>query len=61
MLILNVITPDNKKKKFDELKGYLFADFKVRSKCFEEEIEYDEDVHKLTDENIPMDILKTVV
>jgi hypothetical protein len=58
---LNVITPDNKKKKFTELKTYLFADYRTRSQCFEEEVEYDEDVHLLTDENIHMEILKTVV
>jgi hypothetical protein len=60
-LILNVITPDNKKKKFDELKTYLFSDFRTRKQCFEEEVEYDEEVHMLTDENIHMEILKTVV
>jgi len=58
---LNVITPDNKKKKFTVLKTYLFADYRTRSQCFEEEVEYDEDVHLLTDENIHMEILKTVV
>jgi len=60
-LILNVITPDNKKKKFDELITYLFLDFRTREQCFSEEVEYDEEVHLLTDENIHMDILKTVV
>ena len=58
---MNIITPDNKKKKFGELKSYLFADFKTRKECFDEEIDFNEDVHLLKDSNINMEILRVVV
>jgi hypothetical protein len=32
-LILNVISPDNYEKKFGEIRGYLFGDFKTTEEC----------------------------
>jgi len=60
-LILNIITPDNYAKKFGELRGFLFPSLKKRDECKEEEIEFDEEEHKLTDEIVRTDILNTIV
>jgi len=46
-LILNIIAPDNYTKKFGELRGYLFPNLKKREECDEEEVDYDEEAHKL--------------
>jgi len=46
-LILNVIAPDNYDKKFAELRGYLFGELKTKTECFDEGIEFHEDIHKL--------------
>ena len=51
-LILNVISPDNYEKKFAEIREHLFRGFKTVDECFNEHIEYNEDEHKLTDDNI---------
>jgi hypothetical protein len=45
-LIVNVITPDNFEKKFDELRGYMFGELKTPN-----EEGYDKEMHPLlTDE-----------
>jgi hypothetical protein len=59
-LILNVITPDNFEKKFNELRGFLFGELKNREECENEEIEYlDENI--LQEENINTEILTVIV
>lgn len=60
-LILNIITPDNFVKKFGELRGFLFPGLKTKQECKEEEIEFNEEEHKLTDEIVRTDILNTIV
>lgn len=60
-LILNVITPDNFDKKFGEIRGYLFEEHMTQKECFEKEIEYDPELHKLNDENMNEDILNIIV
>lgn len=46
-LAINIISPDNFEKKFNELRVYMFKDFKTQDECFDEEIEYSEETHKL--------------
>ena len=48
-LILNVIAPDNFQKKFGELRGYLFKGLKSEEECDDEGIQYEEEIHKLTE------------
>ena len=66
-LILNIITPENKERKFKELKNFIFSnkdtgeEFKTKTQCFEENIDWDEELHCLTDEKFDIEILKTVV
>lgn len=63
-LILNVIAPDNKEKKMRELRAILFGDLRTKDECEEEEIEYNEDIHKLTGEGegrVDQTILETIV
>lgn len=60
-LILNIITPDNFIKKFGELRGFLFPGLKTRTECKEEEIEFNEEEHKLHDDIVRTDILNTIV
>ena len=44
-----------------ELRSFLFPDFKTEEEAFEEEIDYDEEKHKLTDENLDTATLETIV
>jgi hypothetical protein len=44
---INLISPDNFDRKFKELKNYMFKDYKTQEECWEEDIEYSEDTHKL--------------
>ena len=45
---MNVISPDNFDKKVMELKFYLFGDqFKTEDDCFDEGIEFNQELHKL--------------
>jgi len=60
-LILNIIAPDNYTKKFGEIRGYLFPGLKMRHECEEEQEEFDEKTHKLVDDNINEEILKSIV
>jgi hypothetical protein len=63
-LILNIIAPDNKDKKLRELRAILFGELKTKEECENEEIEYNEEVHKLTGEGegqIDLSILETIV
>ena len=39
-LILNVITPDNRTKKMNELRGFMFPNLMTQDECFKEEIDY---------------------
>lgn len=56
-LIVNVITPDNFEKKFEELRGYMFGELKTQN-----EEGYDKDLHPtLTDENLSEENLQMVV
>lgn len=59
-LILNVISPDNFEKKLAELREYLFRDLKTPEECEAEQVTYDEEVHKLTDENINILMIETI-
>tara|TARA_B110000305_G_C19451099_1_gene647991 strand:- start:2086 stop:2286 length:201 start_codon:yes stop_codon:yes gene_type:complete len=48
---INLISPDNFDRKFNELRIYMFKDFKTQEECWEDDIEYSEEEHKLkTDE-----------
>jgi len=58
---LNVITPDNYDKKFNELRQFQFENLKSKEECFQEEIDWIEEEHLLTDEKIRQDILDTIV
>ena len=60
-LILNIISPENSPKKMKELRQFLFPDFKTKDEVFEEDIEYNEEDHKLTDENLNIEILEHIV
>lgn len=63
-LILNVIAPDNKEKKMRELRAILFGDLKTKDECEDEEIEYNEEEHKLIGEGegkVDQTILETIV
>lgn len=52
-LIMNVITPDNYDRKREELRNYLFGDqYKTNDECFDQEIDYDESVHMLTEDSM---------
>jgi len=56
-----VIAPDNVDKKFNELRNYLFPGLKTREECFEQEIDYNQDSHKLQEDVINTDILDIIV
>lgn len=60
-LILNIISPENWAKKKKELRQYLFPDFKTEDEAFEEEMDYIEEEHKLTDDNLDSGTLDTIV
>jgi len=60
-LILNIISPENAVKKMKELRQFLFPDYKTKDETFEEEIEYNEEEHKLTDENLDATTLEHIV
>ena len=60
-LNLNVIAPDNFEKKFNELRGYMFGGFKSSEECEDEGLDYNEDEHKLHEENLNNHILEVVV
>lgn len=62
-LILNVIAPDNKEKKFGELRQHLFKGLKTKDECADEGIDYDESVHKLVEgtNSIDEEILESIV
>lgn len=60
-LILNIISPENSVKKMRELRQFLFPDFKTKSEAFDEEVEYNEEEHKLTDDNLDNETLDTIV
>jgi hypothetical protein len=60
-LILNVISPDNMDKKLDELRTYLMPEFKSKLECEAAGETYDEEQHKLTDENLDLDMVKVAV
>jgi len=56
-LIVNVITPDNFEKKFEELRGYMFGELKAPN-----EDGYNKELHPvLTDENLSEENLQLVV
>lgn len=58
---LNLLSPDNFDKKLNELRELLFPDFKTRNECFENEENYDEETHQLTDEKLNEDTLQIAV
>lgn len=60
-LILNLLSPDNFEKKINELREIVFPGLRTKTECFEEEVEYSEDTHLLTDDNLDEDILQIVV
>jgi len=60
-LILNVIAPDNYDKKFGELRSYLFGELKSREECMAEGIDFDEEEHKLQENEINRDVLEVIV
>lgn len=62
-LILNVIAPDNKDRKFAELRQYLFKGLKTREECEDEGIEYNEEEHRLIEGSNQIDdeMLETIV
>lgn len=60
-LILNVIAPDNCKKKFQELRDILFPDLKTRTECFNSEVDYDRNSHLLPVGVINSEILDIIV
>jgi len=55
-LNLNVITRDNFKKKFGELREHLYAGLFSKTECEEQGRDWDESM-QLTDENINQEIL----
>jgi hypothetical protein len=55
-LIVNVITPDNFEKKFEELRVFMFGDYKLP-----EEEGYDESLGQLSDENVSDENLQIIV
>ena len=57
-----MIAPDTFDKKFGELRQYLFNDLKTSDECFNQEIPYDESIHKLqSDDMIDEVLLDTIV
>lgn len=59
---INLISPDNFDRKFNELRIYMFKDFKTQEECWEDDIEYSEEEHKLkTDDQIEKVLLDTIV
>jgi len=60
-LILNLLSPDNFEKKIKELREIMFPEQKTKSECFDDEVEYAESTHLLTDDNLNEEILQFVV
>ena len=60
-MILNQLSPDNFEKKIGQLREILFPEFRTKTDCFDEDIEYDEAIHLLNDENLDEDIMQFVV
>ena len=58
-LIMNIITPENKEKKFKELREYMFPDM-VTKQEFEGK-QWDINIHGLNDEKYREDILNVIV
>ena len=56
-----MIAPDNAEKKFGELREYLFGDLKTKDDCFNEGIDYNEEIHKLNEGLINVEILNIIV
>lgn len=58
---MNQISPDTFEGKRDELTRYLFGEgFLSRTQCAEKGIDYDEKIHKLSDDCIDSDLLKVI-
>lgn len=59
---MNVITPDNYERKKEELRNYLFGEqYKTEDECFDQEITFEESVHRLTEESMNQELLETIV
>lgn len=60
-MILNLLSPDNFEKKLGELREYMFPNLRTKTDCFNEDIEYNAEEHKLTEKNLDEEILQFVV
>lgn len=58
---MNILSPDNFEKKINELRALIFPDFFTETEVFEKEEDYDESIHKLTDESLNAELLQFVV
>ena len=56
---MNVISPDNFDKKVKELRLYLLGEqFKTEDECFDENIDFDPEVHILKAEQMNNEIIE---
>lgn len=60
-MILNLLSPDNFEKKLGELREIMFPNLRTKTDCFNEDIEYNVEEHKLTEKNLDEEILQFVV
>lgn len=60
-MIMNQISSENCTEKIKELRKFLFPNFKTRNEVWADGIDYNEAIHKLTDQNLKFGTIDEIV